>query len=321
MNKFIGEMTYEEFVDALKVIIRTKIPKAGAQNDSDDKVSFKEKLNNAYKYIVTFGIIKDFWQMIIECVKYIKCLFSKQFLIDIKQNIINFAAGLKSKETEIPELLTKEVFIEKGLKFKTSFLDIMDTVVFVIVMVIIIRFCIGEIRWIPSGSMHPTLLEGDRIFVERFSRFYTTPKRGDIMVFYPPMEQLKRTPWKVFSRLTGFFCKDIAYIKRVIALPGEKFELKVDDMGKYTVYINDKPIDEPYIMSPYDYKPCTSSMTCGPIVLGDDQYMMMGDNRGDSLDSRYWGTLKQDRFIGKAVYLFWPFKRAKSLIYKNPEYK
>ena len=61
-----------------------------------------------------------------------------------------------------------------------------DTIVFVIVMVTIIRFFIGEIRWIPSGSMRPTLIEGDRIFVERFSRFYETPKRGDIMVFYPP---------------------------------------------------------------------------------------------------------------------------------------
>ena len=82
--------------------------------------------------------------------------------------------------------------------------ETVDTVVFVVVMVIIIRFFIGEIRWIPSGSMKPTLVEGDRIFVERFSRFYKTPERGDIMVFYPPFTELKNTPWKLFSRLTGF---------------------------------------------------------------------------------------------------------------------
>ena len=61
--------------------------------------------------------------------------------------------------------------------------EIIETVVFVVVMVIIIRFFIGEIRWIPSGSMRPTLIEGDRIIVERFSRFYKSPERGDIMVF------------------------------------------------------------------------------------------------------------------------------------------
>ena len=70
--------------------------------------------------------------------------------------------------------------------------------------------------------MRPTLIEGDRIVVERFSRFYSKPKRGDIMVFYPPFEKLPNTPWRVFSRLTGFFCKDVAYIKRVIGTPGDK---------------------------------------------------------------------------------------------------
>ena len=125
--------------------------------------------------------------------------------------------------------------------------ETIETVVFVIVMLIIIRFFIGEIRWIPSGSMRPTLIEGDRIVVERYSRFFTTPKRGDIMVFYPPFETLKNTPLKLFSRLTGFFCKDIAYIKRVVGMPGDTVEIKPELSGKYTVYINDKPFDEPYI--------------------------------------------------------------------------
>ena len=135
--------------------------------------------------------------------------------------------------------MTKEEITEKIQEWykihKPAIKETVETVVFVVVMVIIIRFFIGEIRWIPSGSMHPTLLEGDRIFVERYSRFYTTPKRGDIIVFYPPFEKLKNTPWKVFSRLTGFFCKDIAYIKRVVGMPGDKFELKADNTGKYTV--------------------------------------------------------------------------------------
>ena len=137
-------------------------------------------------------------------------------------------------------------------KYKPAIKETVDTVVFVVVAIIIIKFFIGEIRWIPSGSMRPTIVEGDRIFVERYSRFYSTPKRGDIMVFYPPFEELKNTPWKVFARLTGFFCKDVAYIKRVIGLPGEKFEIKTDEAGKSFVYINDRKLNQPYINSVYD---------------------------------------------------------------------
>lgn len=191
--------------------------------------------------------------------------------------------------------------------------ETVDTIVFVIVMVIIIRFFVAEIRWIPSGSMRQTLLEGDRIIVERYSRFYRTPKRGDIMVFYPPATKLSNNPIKLFSRLTGFFCKDVAFIKRVVGLPNEKFEIKVDETGKNTVYINDKPLNEPYVKSVYDYPVCSEAMHCGPFVIPEGEYFMMGDNRGNSQDSRYWGTLKQDRFIGRAVFLFFPFNRIKTL--------
>ena len=198
-------------------------------------------------------------------------------------------------------------------KFIAGLKETVETVVFVVVMVIIIRFFIGEIRWIPSASMHPTLIEGDRIFVERFSRFFTTPKRGDIMVFYPPEEEIKTDALSVFQRLSGFFCKDIAYIKRVVGMPGDKLEIKELVNGRYQVYINDEPLKENYIMSPDDYIPCSEGMFCGPMKIPAGQYFMMGDNRGNSKDSRYWGTLPQDRFIGRAVFLFWPFTRCKSL--------
>ena len=79
--------------------------------------------------------------------------------------------------------------------------EIIDTIVFVIVAIIIIRFFIGEIRWIPSASMKPTLVEGDRVFVERVSRLYSEPKRGDIMVFYPPQEHLEATPLKILNSI------------------------------------------------------------------------------------------------------------------------
>ena len=209
---------------------------------------------------------------------------------------------------------------------KANFKELVETVVFVIVALIIIRFFIAELRYIPSGSMLPTLVGkegfgGDRIVVEKISKypsllngnFECNPKRGDIMVFYPPFVKLKTTPWAVFSRLTGLFCNDIAFIKRVIGLPGEKFEIKQSSNGAYHVYINDKRLDEEYIMSEYDYSKCRENMYCGPFIIPENQYFMMGDNRGNSKDSRYWGTLSKDRFIGRAVFVFWPINRMKVL--------
>ncbi len=192
---------------------------------------------------------------------------------------------------------------------KETIKETIDTVVFVIVALIIIRFFICEVRWIPSGSMKPTLIEGDRVFVERVSRFFTSPNRGDVMIFYPPETKLNIDPISVFSRLTGFFCKDTAFIKRVIALPGEKFEIVHNQDGSTDVLINDKPLEEPYIMDRFEYPLCTQGMTCGPMVLGEDEYFMMGDNRGHSSDSRYWGVLKENRFIGRAKAIFWPLNR------------
>ena len=203
-------------------------------------------------------------------------------------------------------------------QLKANLKELIDTVVFVVIAVIIIRFFIAELRWIPSGSMRPTLLEGDRIVVEKLTkfpniiknhRFENDPKRGDIMIFYPPFVKLKTDPWSIFSRLTGFFCKDIAYIKRVIGLPGEKFEIKKSSNGAFHVYINDRPLEEEYIMSEYDYHVCRENMYCGPFIIPEDNYFMMGDNRGNSQDSRFWGTLPKDRFIGRAVFTFWPPKR------------
>lgn len=208
---------------------------------------------------------------------------------------------------------------------KTWWGDTISTIIFVVIMVIIIRFFICEIRWIPSGSMNPTLIEGDRIVVERYSRFFTTPKRGDIMVFYPPSTKLSKNPIKLISRLTGILCKDVAYIKRVVGLPGDKVEIKFESDGSAFVYINDKKYKENYIKSVYEYPLCPPKisgkeinlddriMKCGPFKLKEDEFFMMGDNRGNSQDSRYWGVLKKDRFIGRATFLFWPLDRIKIL--------
>lgn len=209
-------------------------------------------------------------------------------------------------------------------KWRAFFKEFIDTAVFVIVGVIIIRFFIAELRFIPSGSMLPTLVgnenffKGDRIVVEKITkypqifsefRFGNKPKRGDVMVFYPPRTHLNNDLFSLFKRLTGFWCNDVAYIKRVIGLPGEKFEIKKEANGAHYVYINDKRLEESYIMSEFDYTNCTDNMYCGPFIIPEKQYFMMGDNRAHSEDSRFWGTLSEERFIGRAVFVILPLSR------------
>lgn len=257
-------------------------------------------------------------------------------MFKINETIENFKSRIREHrnaaymnfKTKLPEniQLKLDKFEESYRNYKESAAcEVIETVVFVVVMVIIIRFFVGEIRWIPSGSMNPTLVEGDRIVVERYSRFFEGPKRGDIMVFYPPATQLSRQPLPLFARLTGILCKDIAYIKRVVGMPGDTVEIKPEKDGSAYVYINGKKYEEDYIKSIYEYPSCPDKntdplllmsdqvMKCGPFKLDNESYFMMGDNRGNSQDSRYWGVLNKDRFVGRAVVVFWPLNRMKVL--------
>ncbi len=201
----------------------------------------------------------------------------------------------------------------KNTQIKAFIKETVETVVFVIVAVVIIRFFLGELRWIPSGSMHPTLVERDRVFVERVSRFKRLPQRGDILVFYPPQEKLENGFFAVFARLTGIFCKDIAYIKRVIGIPGDKFEIKTNKNNESYVYINGKKLDEPYVLTHKDWTVCDKDKYCGPFVIPENEYFMMGDNRANSQDSRFWGFLAKERIIGRSIFIFWPINRIRSL--------
>ncbi|MBR1425116.1 signal peptidase I [bacterium] len=258
--------------------------------------------------------------------------FWENYKTQLKEKRDAYWINFKSK---LPQNVQSFVDIIERLYIKFNLGELINTIVFVVVMVIIIRFFIGEIRWIPSGSMRPTLIEGDRIVVERYSRFFTAPKRGDIMVFYPPSTELSRKFLPLFERLTGIFCKDVAYIKRVVGVPGDKIEIKEEFNGAAYVYINDQKYEEDYIKSVYEYPKCPKEssdteylvlqgimpMQCGPFYLSEKEFFMMGDNRGNSQDSRYWGVLNQDRFVGRAVVVFWPLDRIKILHRLKPANK
>lgn len=149
------------------------------------------------------------------------------------------------------------------------------------------RQVLAESRYIPTESMLPTLEVNDRLIIDKISYHFQPPNRGDMVVFNPP--PVLETQYKD------------AFIKRVIGLPGETVEVK---SGK--VYINQKPIVEPYIKAAPEY-------TMAAIVVPKDQYFVLGDNRNNSLDSHAWGYVPREKIIGRAVLRTWPMSRIGTL--------
>jgi len=236
----------------------------------------------------------------------------KTFLLNRKASFLNLVNKTKEKGPKylVKKILFDEAKDENGEEKETDFTkEIISTVIFVLFCVIVIRYFIGELRWIPSGSMRPTILEKDRVFVEKLKYPKKEIKRGDILVFYPPEVQLSNSPFAIISRLSGIFCRDIAFIKRTVGMPGEKFEIKQNERGEYHVFINDSALDEPYINSLSSWTPCAENMHCGPFTIPKNHYFMMGDNRNNSQDSRFWGFLDENRVIGRANFMFFPIAR------------
>lgn len=154
-----------------------------------------------------------------------------------------------------------------------------------------IRSFVAEARYIPSGSMLPTLQINDRLIIDKISYNFSNPQRGDIVVFNPTaaLEQQK--------------FKD-AFIKRVIGLPGDRVEVR---NGK--VFINGKVLKEKYIDEAPKYNWSSTELTPDGIVP-EGHYLVLGDNRNNSYDSHYWGFVPKDKIVGRAIVRFWPIDRA-----------
>lgn len=157
---------------------------------------------------------------------------------------------------------------------------------FALALALVIRVFVAEPRYIPSDSMVPTLVVGDRLVVEKISYRLHDPQPGDIIVFRPP-----------FPLQRQGYGDDQAFIKRIIAIPGQ--EVAVHD-GQ--VFVDHEPRSEPYILEPPAY-------TWGPYTVPPGGLMVMGDNRNDSNDSHVWGFLPQKNIIGRAWVRFWPQNR------------
>jgi signal peptidase I len=157
---------------------------------------------------------------------------------------------------------------------------------------------------IPSGSMEPTLDVGQRVLVNRFIYHFTKPKIGDIVVFHPPAGAergnecgVPRDPNEACPRPTQDQDSQ-NFIKRIVAGPGDRLSIR----NGHPV-VNGKMADEGFIL------PCQGGSACNlpkPITIPPGDYFMMGDNRGSSDDSRFWGPVPQDWFIGKAFATYWP---------------
>lgn len=164
--------------------------------------------------------------------------------------------------------------------FKKWFWDMIESVAIALILAFLIRTFIIQPFYIPSGSMYPNLQPNDKVLVNMFIYHFHEPSRGDIMVFHYPLDQQKD------------------YIKRIIGLQNETVEVKNSQ-----VYINGKLLEEPYLPQGLEYG------DFGPFKVPPGNYFMMGDNRPDSQDSRYWGALDKKLIIGKAMLIFWPLNR------------
>jgi signal peptidase I len=151
-----------------------------------------------------------------------------------------------------------------------------------LLVALIIRAFFLAAFYIPSESMSPTLEKGDRVLVNKLSYKLHDVNRGDIVVFGRPPNE----PDNGIQDL----------IKRVIALPGETIEVR-----DCKVLINGQALVEPYV------KEWSRTCTSPPVTVGQNQVFVMGDNRDDSQDSRFFGPISQHLIVGRAFVIVWPF--------------
>jgi signal peptidase I len=185
---------------------------------------------------------------------------------------------------------------------KSTAREYVESIIIAVILALFIRTWVVQAFKIPTGSMENNLLVGDHLLVNKFafapslSAFERVIlpighiKRGDVVVFKYPVEP------------------DRDFIKRVIGLPGETLEVK-----RKIVYINGKALTEPYVhfirpLSPERAESLDVRDDYGPVTVPPDQYFMMGDNRDNSADSRFWGFLPADYIKGKALMIYWSYE-------------
>lgn len=183
-----------------------------------------------------------------------------------------------------------------------------------LVLATLLKMFLIQTFYIPTGSMLETLQINDRVMVEKVSYVTGEPKRGDVIVFRRPgLAPDGLNPIKAIQGLAESVHlvepePDRDLIKRIIGLPGEKVEIV-----EGVTYINGKSLNESYTVQ--------DGGSYGPFVVPEGEYFMMGDNRPNSLDSRFdLGTVPRENIIGKAFAIVWPSAHARWELSTNREY-
>ncbi len=158
---------------------------------------------------------------------------------------------------------------------KSVLREIVETVVLTLVIFFLIQLVVRNFR-VVGTSMEPNLHTGEYLIVDKISYRLSSPQRGDVIVFEPPVSA------------------EGDYVKRVIGLPGDLVAIQNGQ-----VVINGQPISEPYVVRPASY-----SMDARRV--GPDELFVLGDNRNMSSDSHSWGMLPVDKVVGKALVAYWP---------------
>lgn len=176
---------------------------------------------------------------------------------------------------------------------KSTVREYFESIVITAVIALFATTFVVQAFKIPTGSMESNLLIGDHLLVNKFiyglhpgllSKIfpYSEPKRGDVFVFKYPNNP------------------EVAYVKRLIGMPGDTIEM----VGR-TVYVNGAALKEGYTQY---IDPGSVYARYGPYTVPPGQYFAMGDNRDNSQDSRYWGSVPREYILGKALVIYWSFE-------------
>jgi signal peptidase I len=175
-----------------------------------------------------------------------------------------------------------------------------ESICVAVILAFFVRTFVVQAFKIPSGSMEPNLLIGDHLLVNKFVSAPTLTRVEDTLL---PIESIQRGDVIVFKHPRT---PERDLIKRTIGLPGETIELR-----DRRVYVNGKPLDEPYAHFLYknaaDLDATDVRRNFGPVTVPPGQFFMMGDNRDNSEDSRFWGFLPREYVKGKALFLYVSF--------------
>lgn len=168
-------------------------------------------------------------------------------------------------------------------KVGALFLDFIETVVMALAVFVIIYLFLFQPHQVRGSSMYPNFHDGEYILTDKISYRLHEPQKGDVIIFKAPRNE------------------EYDYIKRIIGLPGEEIEL-LD--GK--VFINDQPFDESYLPKEFLTSGGSFLRANSPVSIPKGQYLVLGDNRSHSSDSREWGFVPKQNIIGKAWFRYWP---------------